>query len=235
MREPNDLFYDTHSYIEVKTLKGDLITSGRIVGQKRTIGFPPIEIGNWSSTDNHYFFNVSSDKLRFHVTQEPLSYIPVQVSLLKELKVEDWMQYHKWYVPTFKEEMFPLVDVFTDRGLDEADIEIRDFLYFLNRIPGVQTSSSCCGHKKGHMYISFEIDTGNRAEKALETLQRFTYIIAQLQLEDLIYLQMDTMRTLRSIITPSFLRLQFYSVREGNEEVWKALKRIQTLWEEMFS
>ncbi len=236
IRKNIDNLASVNYYMKVSTLAGEVITSGKVVNQKNmcTVKSEYVYLGNWLSTDNNYFFNINSNNFVIDVTLDVLPEVAVKKDLLKDLTVKEWMKLVNRFTTVRKaKRKAEKIDVFTDKGLDEADIEIKEFLYFLNRIPGVTTISSCCGHNKHPMYISFVIDSRN-SERAVDTFQKMFFVLHKLLLENLIFIRADTHHFIGGNYKTKDLKFEFYSNGKGNKEVWKGLRRFQTLYETLF-
>lgn len=236
IKENMDNLVNTGYYMKVSTLAGEVITSGKIVNQKNmcTVNSEYAHLGNWFSVDNNYFFNINSNNFLIDVVSDVLPEIPVKKDMLKGLTVKEWMKLVNRFTTVRKaKRKAEKIDVFTDKGLDEADIEIKEFLYFLNRIPGVTTISSCCGHRKHPMYISFVLDS-REPQRAIDTFQKMFFVLHRLLLENLIFIRADTHHFIGGDYKTEDLKLEFYSNGRGDEEVWKGLRRFQTLYETLF-
>jgi len=57
----------------------------------------------------------------------------------------------------------PLVECFCRQCLREIDAEARPLIFALNRLPGITTVESCCGHGSEHFRIWFEVSLYEKA------------------------------------------------------------------------
>jgi len=228
-----NIVYDNY-FMEVKTLQGEVIASGPIISQKSKIMQLRENLGCWVSVENKFFFNIGSSNLQIYIDKNTIPYQQVREDLLKGLNVQDWMNYQRVNFENLTREIYQKVDVFRDKDLSEADIEIREFLYWLNTIPGIRTTGSCSGHNTGGMYISFKVDFGNGLKDSIATLQRFTGIISKLNLDEIFYIQTDPSHIIWDDWKLDQLNFQFRSRGIGNERVWRALDEFKIAYEDLF-
>lgn len=49
------------------------------------------------------------------------------------------------------------VDIYLEDGYNEIDLEVKPLVYELNQWEGIETTQSCCGHDKGHLWVKFYV------------------------------------------------------------------------------
>lgn len=49
------------------------------------------------------------------------------------------------------------VDIYLENGLDDIDSEVKPLVHELNQWEGIETTQSCCGHGKGHLWVKFYV------------------------------------------------------------------------------
>ena len=69
----------------------------------------------------------------------------------KDYKIIPWLESPKNDPST--------VDVYKDHSYKELDPEVIPLVCAMNKIPGIFTTGSCCGHNNGPMYISFSVSS----------------------------------------------------------------------------
>lgn len=62
------------------------------------------------------------------------------------------------------------IDVYIENTYDEIDIEIKPLCDILNKIPGIKTISSCCGHNEQNAFINIKFDNLNSMVYLLKIL-----------------------------------------------------------------
>ncbi len=49
------------------------------------------------------------------------------------------------------------VDIYLENGYDEIDLEVKPLVCELNQWDGIETTQSCCGHGRGHLWVKFYV------------------------------------------------------------------------------
>ena len=91
---------------------------------------------NCISFDNRWFFNLNNNE-KFRAEENPEQIVVEFDSEHTSYRLCYWNE--KDYVNTS-------VDVFRDYDITELDPEVKDLVYVLNELTGIETVNSCCGH-----------------------------------------------------------------------------------------
>lgn len=68
------------------------------------------------------------------------------------------------------------VDIYREYGIDELDEEVKDLVYALNKIDGLKTVSSCCGHGKKPLWVDIQFDNIKSLSLIINLIwKRFNY------------------------------------------------------------
>ena len=68
------------------------------------------------------------------------------------------------------------VDIFREYDITELDEEVKDLVYALNKIDGLKTVSSCCGHGENPLWIDIQFDNIKSLSLLINLIwKRFNY------------------------------------------------------------
>lgn len=98
------------------------------------------------SFDNKYYFNKNSDNLLFIETDNNDQFFDKE--LLQEYQCERWIDVAK------NNE----ADIYIEHDINELDKEVVALVTILNKINGIETIGSCCGHGDYPLYINLNIN-----------------------------------------------------------------------------
>lgn len=147
-------------YLIIKDKNNQILASGKIAGRK-TIS-EKYEF-NHVSVDGRYFFNLDSKDFIFEFKN----------SVVEEKIFDGSLEYTEWADSFFK----PNQNIYRDKDIDELDEEVKLLVKCLNRITGVTTIGSCCGHGEKILYVDFIISD-------LSAIAKLEYLISHYYIDD---------------------------------------------------
>ena len=98
------------------------------------------------SPDNVHFFTTWSPRIRIESSGEVP---PIPFNDNGEYRIIKWRYQIAYDIED--------VDIYLENGLDDIDSEVKSLVYELNQWEGIETTQSCCGHGKGHLWVKFYI------------------------------------------------------------------------------
>ena len=129
-------------FLTIKDLHGNILASGKVVGRK-TISRCEAKF-NHVSVDGNFYFNLDSDNFIFEKSNKPV-----------EQKFFNNEQYHLNVVDWCYSNEIIDADIYRDNNIDELDEEVSFLVECLNKLEGLTTTCSCCGHGEFNLYVDF--------------------------------------------------------------------------------
>lgn len=127
-----------------------IIAAGQIIDQKTTIdGVISMQL---ISFDYKYFFKIDGNKNKYivDITDKFIKNIIFNKDNY-QLNIEHWHN----AIDTYMND----IDIYVENTYDEIDIEIKPLCDVLNKINGITTISSCCGHNEQNAFINIKFNT----------------------------------------------------------------------------
>ena len=129
-------------YLTIKDLNGNVLASGKVVGRK-TISRCEHAF-NHGSVDGNFYFNLDSKQFLFDKRSKPVDLVKFE-NRDNLFNVVDWKD---------SSEIVD-ADIYRDNDIDELDEEVSFLVECLNRLEGLTTTCSCCGHGEFNLYVDF--------------------------------------------------------------------------------
>ena len=96
---------------------------------------------NYISFDNKYFFNLNSKRFTYKLTTGKKR-IPFNVDII-----------HNYITKPFRVNKRVAAEIYVERNENELDKEVEPLVHILNKIDGITTQGSCCGHNRSPLWV----------------------------------------------------------------------------------
>lgn len=129
-------------YLIIKDLNGKVLASGKVVGRK-TISRCEHAF-NHVSVDGNFYFNLDSKQFIFEKKNKPVDLVKFD-DKNTSFNVVAWQDSNE----------IVDADIYRDNDINELDDEVSFLVECLNRLEGLTTTCSCCGHGEFNLYVDF--------------------------------------------------------------------------------
>lgn len=129
-------------YLIIKDLNGKVLASGKVVGRK-TISRCEHAF-NHVSVDGNFYFNLDSKQFMFEKKNKPVDLVKFD-DKNTSFNVVAWQDSNE----------IVDADIYRDNDINELDDEVSFLVECLNRLEGLTTTCSCCGHGEFNLYVDF--------------------------------------------------------------------------------
>lgn len=160
--------YDDFYAVITDKNTGKVATQGCVKWAKVYHGNEDIHERSLISTDNKYFFHRSgTDKYSVEILgKKEIDFKQFSPKDFKEYVSEPWITDSK---------ITTNIDYYIEHSEKELDPEIKPLVELLNKIPGVETTGSCCGHNKSKPWVALKTNTYMGIKFLLDTLNDQEY------------------------------------------------------------
>lgn len=150
--------FENNNRCQIYDLDNNLLVDDIIISCKDRVLMNPLNgAGNLISFDDKHFFNLNSQELVYKEIKDKninFNKIKFDINNFKKYKMDMW---HK--ICFDKELIDDTVVIYRENDINELDPEVKDLVNVINKLPCVNTVSSCSGHGTKGLFVGIKINS----------------------------------------------------------------------------